>query len=47
MVVDSFFELQRGLNLFAFFYLLLIIQKEQQDIVHPAPLLAEEPPVAV
>ncbi|QNF31838.1 O-antigen ligase family protein [Adhaeribacter swui] len=30
MLVDSFFELQRGLNLFAFFYLLLIVQKEQR-----------------
>jgi O-antigen ligase len=47
MVVDSFFELQRGLNLFAFFYLLLIIQKEQYGIVHQVPLIAEEPPVPV
>ncbi len=30
MLVDSFFELQRGLNLFAFFYMLLIVMKEQR-----------------
>ncbi|PSR54513.1 hypothetical protein AHMF7605_13835 [Adhaeribacter arboris] len=42
MIVDSFFELQRGLNLFVFFYMLLIILKEQRTLVNNLPIEAEK-----
>lgn len=38
MLVDSFFELQRGLNLFVFFYMLLIIRQEQRILVNESLL---------
>ncbi|MDQ3290498.1 MAG: O-antigen ligase family protein [Bacteroidota bacterium] len=47
MTVDSFFELQRGLNLFVFFYFLLIILKEQRTLINKMPLEAEEKQSAV
>ncbi|MDQ4140630.1 MAG: O-antigen ligase family protein [Bacteroidota bacterium] len=47
MMVDSFFELQRGLNLIVFFYFLLIILKEQRMLISKIPLKSEKMQAAV
>ena len=47
MLVDSFFELQRGLHLFAFFYMLLIIMREQQILIEKKPITVQNNRVIV